>query len=354
MKFPHFHFHLPHIFHPHQAKAMPETTMFHHKPEPLPPWKGGFAESNDAFLYPHPDLSSLRILDNMANVRRITRQQQIFWPEFSWETEPNNPDSRCFQRFAHDISSIGYDDTGRIWSIICPQQGACLHDLACFNVEVTVTGQRGWVNEEDPKKNNLAADMSVEGKVWFSPSSLEKSWVRPILHLFNRHGLPFPFNKENAIQIRTHKVCEPNQPIFPVLHGLSPRFEAPDFARHPQAWANAHIDVEIGHIISMNNHAVDEFNSKIIDLFNRSTGNMLLAGNVLSWNLWFLKPEGVNTQRWKDHAQEWRESIDAEHGPQSTKPFYANHEPLNIKHTWTDTWHEIIDIGTSIEALLLN
>ena len=51
-----------------------------------PGWIGGFAESNPAFAYPEPNLSSLPMLDNMANIQRIKRQQRIFWPEFSWET----------------------------------------------------------------------------------------------------------------------------------------------------------------------------------------------------------------------------------------------------------------------------
>jgi len=121
---------------------------------PVPPgWIGGFAQSNKKFAYPNPDLNSLPMLDNMANIPRLTRQQPIYWPEFSWQTTQGKEESRCFQRFAHNISSIGYDDAGRIWSIICPQQGACIHSWpinVCLNVEVTVTGQRGWVDEKNP------------------------------------------------------------------------------------------------------------------------------------------------------------------------------------------------------------
>ena len=78
--------------------------------------------------------------------------------------------------FANDISRIGYDDTGRIWSIICPQQGAVVNRIGAINVEVTVTGQRGWVDE---KNRELAADMTVEGKIWFSPSARQSIFVRP-------------------------------------------------------------------------------------------------------------------------------------------------------------------------------
>src|ERR1700744_3292490 len=90
----------------------------------IPPgWVGGFAGSNPAFAYPAPNLSSLPMLDNMANIDLLERQQAVKWPEFSWETVPGDPPPRCFQMFAPDISRLGYTDTGRVYSIICPQQG---------------------------------------------------------------------------------------------------------------------------------------------------------------------------------------------------------------------------------------
>jgi len=59
-------------------------------------WIGGFAESNPAFAYPNPDLSSLPLLNNMSNVNLLQRQLPVKWPEFSWETEKDNPDTkRC-------------------------------------------------------------------------------------------------------------------------------------------------------------------------------------------------------------------------------------------------------------------
>jgi len=33
----------------------------------------------------------------------------------------------------------------------------------------------------------------------------------------------------------------------------------------------------------------------------------------LTWNVWFTAPEVVNEQEWRNHADEWRESIDADH-----------------------------------------
>ena len=135
---------------------------------PAPGWVGGFEESNKLFSYPDPNLCSLPILDNMANIDKLQRQQQVMWPEFSWKTDKNaSEEHRCFQMFAPDISRIGYTNEGRVFSIICPQQGAYSKTFGALNVEVTVTGQRGWVNEET---RQMAADMSVVGKIWFSPS----------------------------------------------------------------------------------------------------------------------------------------------------------------------------------------
>lgn len=124
-------------------------------------WVGGFAQSNPAFAYPNPDLSSLPLLDNLANIGLLQRQQGIEWPEFSWEAEKGNANTRCFQMFAPYISRIGYTNTGRVYSIICPQQGLFVHKIGSLNVEVTVTGQRGWVDENT---REFAADMTVEGK----------------------------------------------------------------------------------------------------------------------------------------------------------------------------------------------
>ena len=54
--------------------------------ETAPGWVGGFAESDSAFAYPQPDLSSLDMLENMANIDLLQRQQKVQWPEFSWKT----------------------------------------------------------------------------------------------------------------------------------------------------------------------------------------------------------------------------------------------------------------------------
>lgn len=322
--------------------------MFSQNSDVPPGWVGGFEESNPAFAYPDPNLSSLPMLDNMANIPRIKRQQRIYWPEFSWETIKGSPDSRCFQRFAHDISSIGYDDTGRIWSIICPQQGACAEHIGCLNVEVTVQAQRGWINETN---RELAADMTVEAKIWFSPSSHQNWLVRQAWDLFEKESLPFPSDKAHAIQVSTNNIENPDQPIFPISIGQSPLFEAPEFAQHlDKAWSVGHIDVQIGEIIPTNYPKVDTFNQKILDIFNIASGNMLLQGNILTWNLWFTTPQLVNTELWITHAERWRKSIDADHGRHCPGPArYADGSLFKPEHDFVQELDDVIKI---IESLL--
>jgi hypothetical protein len=283
------------------------------KSNPIPPgWKGGFAESNPAFAYPDPDLSSLPMLPNMANIRKLQRQQAVLWPEFSWETDPGHEDSRCYQMFAPDISRLGYDDEGRVYSIICPQQGVCTASLGCLNVEVTVTGQRGWVDE--PAKT-LAADMTVTGQIWFSPSAKQNSLVRWLWNEFVASNHPFPHDKAHAIQVSTFDPGKPDQPIFPLLKGESTDFPIPEFARHvSEAWNVGHLGVEIGPIAKTGDTVADEFNAMLMGLFNIYSGNLLSPGNTLTWNVWFTEPALVNRHEWASHAERWRKSIDADHG----------------------------------------
>jgi hypothetical protein len=61
-----------------------------------------------------------------------------------------------------------------------------------MNVEVSVTGQRGWVDETT---RQLAADMTVEGKIWFSNSGLKHQTIQDFLKAFTSKSLPFPPTK---------------------------------------------------------------------------------------------------------------------------------------------------------------
>jgi hypothetical protein len=301
---------------------------------PNPPgWIGGFSTSNPAFAYPTPDLSSLPVLDNMANINFLQRQMQVYWPEFSWLTKLGEEQSRCYTQFAHNISRIGYTDKGRVYSIICPQQGMWIKDEICLNVEVTVTGQRGWVNEPE---GTMAADMSVEGKIWFTPSQYQGSKLKavwPFLEMLSdalKH--PFPLDKENAIVVQTHRPGDPSQPLFPLKTGQTPpeQFKIPAFAKHEdEAYAVSYLAVQIGEPKSTNDHIVDEFNKLVMKAFNLTSGNMLAPTNILSWNVWFTPPELVNRKEWRNHAKVWRESIDAHHGSPGgpgKRPRYYNGE----------------------------
>ncbi|MDE5107748.1 MAG: hypothetical protein O4808_11995, partial [Trichodesmium sp. St17_bin3_1_1] len=263
-------------------------------------WVGGFEQSNPAFAYPNPDLSSLDFLDNMDNIKLLQRQQKVLWPEFSWKTEPDKEDGkRCYRMFAPDISRLGYTNEGRIYSIICPQSGYSSPTLGSLNVEVTVTGNRGWVNEDTKE---LAADMGVIGKIWFAPSAKDNKYLNLFKRYFEDKNLGFPFSKANAIQVRTHAPNDPGQSKFKVSQGSSTRFPIPEFAKHEGiAWALGHIEVQIGELIETGQEEVDRFNQFILDIFNLASGNMLKNGNMLTWNLWLNAPELVDVDEWQGH-----------------------------------------------------
>ena len=198
----------------------------------IPPgWIGGFAQSNPAFSYPNPNLTSLPLLGNMDNIKLLQRQQKVCWPEFSWETVLGDPKSRCFQMFSPDISRLGYTDTGRVYSIICPQQGSCTPSLGCLNVEVTVTGQRGWADETTKL---VAADLTVEGKVWFTPLTLQQNpLVKLLWQLFADFGLPFPSKKANAIKVTLHNSQDTSKSVLPGRSGEFDALQEPGLCEAP-------------------------------------------------------------------------------------------------------------------------
>ena len=318
---------------------------------PVPGWVGGFAQSNPAFAYPDPDLKSLPMLDNMANIDKLDRMESIKWPEFSWQTVPGDEETRCFQKFAPEISRIGYTKEGRIFSIICPQQGTYSPIFGDLNVEVTVTGQRGWVDEDT---KTMAADMTVVGKVWFTEDAKQKKIVKTLMWLFEQTGWPFPFDKDHAIVIKTSHDDHTEQPIFPFVQGEITRFKSPEFARHvDEAWDVANIEVQIGDVEPTGNKLVDEFNQLIIDAFNLGAGNLLKSGNKLSWNIWFTAPELVHREEWKNHANFWRHSIDVDHKSpdgQRSKPRFFDGTEFKPIDAVVDT--ELDKIGDFIKKLL--
>ncbi|NNE15013.1 MAG: hypothetical protein HKN51_08545 [Saprospiraceae bacterium] len=276
-------------------------------------WEGGFKDTNDAFAYPNPNFDSLEFKLNRKNIGDFHRMQKVLWPEFSWETQPgaSNPE-RCYQMFAPDISRLGYTKDGQIYSIICPQQGVCSPHLGCMNVEVTVLGSKGWVDETT---RELAGDMKVEGQIWFSPSSHNHKFVKIIKNQFEKENLPFPRNKDNAIKVTTHLPGDPTKAAFPLRRGPSKDFPIPEFATHKDiAWSLGHLGVQIGPIVKTGIEKVDKFNQIVMDVFNTASGNMLKEGNILTWNVWFNAPEKIDEDEWTHHTEVWRESIQADHG----------------------------------------
>ncbi|TXF90563.1 hypothetical protein FUA23_05550 [Neolewinella aurantiaca] len=302
-----------------------------------PGWIGGFEQSNPAFPYPNPkandplpDLSSLLMEQNMTHINLLTRQQNVQWPEFSWETVPGIPDSRCYQMFSPYISRLGYTDTGKVYSIICPQQGLWIKGFGTLNVEVTVTGNRGWVDEDT---REIYADMTVEPKIWFSPDIEQSPLGKTAWTIFESLSAqwPFPSNKQQAIQLNTYNPQVPGQKIFPLLRWTTTDFPVPTFAQHyDEAWSVANLEVKIGEPQPTTSTFVDDFNRLVMNVFNAGSGNMLLADNVLAWNVWFNAPELVDTEEWAEHAEKWRTSIDVKHtaptGSGSTPKFFSGKE----------------------------
>jgi hypothetical protein len=305
-------------------------------------------------IYPNPDFSSLgHLKDNLRHIDLLTRQQKVLWAEFSWKSKPCGVDdakindkvlkekntgkvvqNRCYKMFAPDISRLGYTDDGRIYSIICPQQGTYIPLIGTMNLEVTVTGNRGWVDENTKE---LAAGMGVEAKVWFSQEAEASVLLRPLVTAIEKDLLGdevsfFPSSKEKAIRIRTFRPGFPDQSTFPLKKGLCKTFRIPDFAKHEDiSWTNGNLEVQIGSIIKTGCSKVDQFNQTIVDLLNVEAGNMLKEDNVLTWNVWFTAPEKVNEQEWRYHADKWRQSIDAQYdspGGPGTIPRYFDGTPL--------------------------
>jgi hypothetical protein len=139
--------------------------------------------------------------------------------------------------FAPDISRLGYTNKGRVYSIICPQQGFATKHFGSLNVEVTVTGNRGWADEPT---RAVGADMKVTGKIWFGPSAHELKIVKLIGKYFELRGLPFPGKKEHAIEVQTYKPGFKDVEAFPLVTGPSHEFPIPDFAKHEEiSWSMA-------------------------------------------------------------------------------------------------------------------
>ena len=289
----------------------------------IPPgYVGGFADSEPQYAYPQlsPDLSDLPVMGNMENIDKLDRQQKVLWPQFSWLSIPGDEQSRVYQMFAPDISRLGYTNEGRVYSIICPQQGFGTALLGELNVEVTVTGVRGWCKETE---KTIYADMGVMGQVWFTNGdSKVLSALEKVMDMKD-----FPMSKANSIKVLTNNPNEPYNNLFQLKNGTSPAFPHPEYAQHwDEAYGVGHLSVEIGEVVKTGDAKVDEFNEMIIKIFNIGSGNIFTQGSSLSWNVWFKEPELVNRDEWQAHAEIWRESLDVEHRSPTDDGYYNQHD----------------------------
>jgi len=289
------------------------------KVEPIPDdyvipkgYVGGFADSNPEYTYPRdgPNLDDIPIMDNMDNIDKLDRQQEVRWPEFSWLTIPGDETSRVYQRFASNVSRLGYSNDGRIYSIICPQQGVKIPNLGTISIEVTVTGVRGWCKEDE---KTFYADMGVVGQVWFAGKEDPPLILKVLKKIVGSDG--FPDSKENAIVVDTHNRFEPWNKVFQVANGTTTEYPIPQYAQHwdDNAYGVGHIYVEIGKARTTGSKKMNAFHTMVITLFNKVVGNKLKEGNVLSWNLWMAPPDTVDKEEWAGHAHKWRRSIDIKH-----------------------------------------
>ncbi|KAK1740393.1 hypothetical protein QTG54_008488 [Skeletonema marinoi] len=221
-------------------------------------WKGGFKDTHPDFCYQvvQPDLSDLPIMGNLENIGK---------------NHPHAEDLLAPVLLA-DISRIGYDDDGRIWSIICPQRGRFIPGLGTVFIEVTVNGVRGWVDE--PTHSGYA-DLGVVGKLWIEAD--ENPVVEFISNILD--DMHFPFSKEHSAKVRAFQVGKPYEEFWPMTNGTDPAFYHPQFAQHwEEAFSVYNLEVEVGKQIMTGEKLVDDFNAMIIELFNSLSGNTFAPG----------------------------------------------------------------------------
>jgi len=296
-----------------------QNTVSTRQPSFIPAgWIGGFSDNPPGQPYPNSKLlSSLPFERNLDHIPNITRMLRAKWPEFSWEVTKGDPGSRMYQMFAPDISRLGYDDTGRVWSIICPQQGIYLSTLGVtLNIEVTVTGNRGWIDETATIEDLFAADITIKPTIWFSPDSTDGWFWQQLVKLNDKWNNKLPLSKAKGIRLNAYSE-DGSSNIIQVRMGERPGYPFPARASHwdEYAWAVANLAVTIGAIDKTSDPKVDEFNAWVMEIFNLGSGNLLQENNILIWNLWAGSPELVNQEEWSRHAEYWRHSIDVHHRP---------------------------------------
>mmetsp|Transcript_15004 Transcript_15004/g.34782 ORF Transcript_15004/g.34782 Transcript_15004/m.34782 type:complete len:403 (-) Transcript_15004:499-1707(-) len=330
-------------------KAANGTAASERKGDSFPDgWKGGFKDTTEA------DLSDLEITGNRDNIEKITRTQKILWPEFSWLSIPGDETSRVYEMFAKDVSRIGYDNDGRIWSLICPQRALFLPPFGTVMIEVTVLGVKGWVDE--PNKD-MFANIGIRGNIWIES---ENDLVNEFKAAFEKVGKKFPLSKEHAIKINAHAVGKPDEEFWPVKKGLDPNFDHPSFTKHwDEAFQVYNLEVEMGKPQLAHDELVDDFNKMFLALFNNMSGNLVTEGQRVAWHVWAGKPELVDTAEWKGHAKKWYESLTVKHEYPSGDPGVARDADgnefkpqLNLAENLQIVWEFIRDHSDTIELAL--
>ena len=243
----------------------------------------------------------------MANIEKLDRQVKVRWPEFSW-LRGEGEDSRCFTMFAPNVSRIGYAEDGRVYSIICPQQGSYSPNFGSLNIEITVTGVRGWMVEDE---KNAAADLTVVPKIWFGPGVTTFIPFEIIARIFESRSIAFPLRKSDAIQIKTYHPDEPDNPVLKGFKGVDSRYTPPEFTRHDNAWGVSNLALGVGPHFKTGCKFFDDFADMVMALFNIQSHNLLKPGGTVSWNVYFTPPEPVDHCEWYTHADRWRRSLDS-------------------------------------------
>lgn len=294
----------------------------------LPGWIGGFKKS----LPGNGDISKLDMLYNTTNHNKITRQLKVLWPEFSWNTtgdwnKSNN--NRVYQRMAKDMSRFGYDNTGKIYNIICPQFGVDTPIGTIVN-EIQVTQVKGWLDEEALRNGTdwMSGKIKVQARIWFEQSEVKNNrLLRKLMDLAHDMGYPFPTSKANALLIKT-KDAYTGSEFIDIKSGYAKKYAkkySPEFTKHESsdpeldkemdcpgctpASGVCHLQARIDDTISFGDPDQDDMNQFIINIMNITMRNMFIKGNVLSWNINVNNPESVDLKEWKHHNEFWQRSI---------------------------------------------
>jgi len=239
--------------------------------------------------------------------RRVVEEETI-----DFGAKPSTASVPTKMAVMSDCAEIIVDYVGFLRSDTCVTGGF---------VEVTVTGVRGWVDEENM---SVYADVSVEGNVWIEPAH-GNPLIKVLTKIFKAIDPlgEFPFNKANAVKVEAHQVGKPYKAEWPMVNGTDPDIFQPMNRRHYDdgAYSAYNLEVEMGSKIKNKQSSLtDRFDDLVLELFNLHSSGILLPGQRVSWNLWPTAPEGVEIEEWEGHAEKWFNSMNIKHEyPDGTK-----------------------------------